>query len=192
MLEFGACCMLSQKTLENNIQDEVLCTDGTTKGNTVVDEPLAMPSSGEKCEREKGESQVYSAVGRLCGGQCVNSGTECEKIPEVMKNDCEFKKGGVCKTHLVKGEKIVTKSKEWVRKKDGLFGYVTKQQTTYRCSRSAVIVGQPSPTIARETRNELDSGLWLGKSLPGDNLNWDCGVDIGGSGAKKEKSESSE
>ena len=53
-------------------------------------------------------------------------------------------------------------------------------------------MGQPSQTIARETRNELDSGLRLGENLPGDNLNWDCGVDIGGAGAKKDKSESSE
>ena len=49
-----------------------------------------------------------------------------------------------------------------------------------------------SPTIARETKKELDSGLRLGEKLPGDNLNWDCWVDIGGAGAKKDESESSE
>ena len=86
----------------------------------------------------------------------------------------------------------MTKSKEWVKMKNGLFGYVTKQLTTYRCSRSAVFVGQPSPTIVSESGTELDSGLRLGQILPGDNPNWVCGVDIGGAGAIKDKSESSE
>ena len=119
----------------------------------------------------------------------MNCGTECEII---KKNECEFKRGGMCKTHLVKGMKIVTKTKEWMKMKNGLFGYVTKQLTTYRCSRSAVIMGQPSPTIGRVTGKELDSGLWLGENLPGDNPNWECGVDVGGAGTIKDKSESSE
>ena len=85
----------------------------------------------------------------------------------------------------------MTKIKEWV-KKNGLFGYVSRQQTTYKCSRRAAILGQPSPTDARDTMRELDSGLRLGQILPGDNPNWMCGVDIGGAGAIKDKSESSE
>ena len=107
-----------------------------------------------------------------------------------MKTECEFKRGGMCKIHLVRGEKIVTKSKEWVKKKNGLFGYVTKQLTTYKCSRSADIEGPPNPTIARVTMTELDSGLRLGENLPGDNLSWECGVGIGGAGANKDESES--
>ena len=83
----------------------------------------------------------------------------------------------------------MTKIKEWV-KKNGLFGYVSRQQTTYKCSRRAAILGQPSPTDARDTMRELDSGLRLGINLPEDNLTWDCGMDKGGAGANLEKSES--
>ena len=51
-------------------------------------------------------------------------------------------------------------------------------------------MGQPSPTDARDTMRELDSGLRLGENLPGDNLVWDCVVDIGRAGANLEESES--
>ena len=177
--------------------DVVLRKEGTTEGNTIVDtceynEPRAMPSGGESCEPVKRESKMYAAVGRQGASQNVKIGTECETIPDDIKNECVFKKGGMCKIHQVKGEKIVTKTKEWVKKKNGLFGYVSKQQTTYRCSRRAAIVGQPSPTKAGDTRKELDSGLRLGENLPGDNLRWDCGVDLGRAGAYQEKSESIE
>ena len=188
----------TEKVVGNNKQDDVLCTDDTIEGNTIENEPLTTPSCGENCEHETGESHVGGTMGVRSDGQSVNQGTEFEKMnrgtecEKIMKNDCEFKRGGMCKTHLVRGEKIVTKSREWVKKKNGLFGYVTKQLTTYRCSRSAVIEGPLSPTIARETMTELDSGLRLGEILPGDNLSWDCGAGLGGAVANKDKSESLE
>ena len=179
--------------LARNTDKGVLCTDGTTitRGNTMENKPLATPSGGEKSELDTRESKTSASQSVSQGLEFgkMNSGTKCESID---MNECEFKRGGMCKTHLVKGMKVVTKSKEWVKMKNGLFGYVTKQLTTYRCSRSAVFMGQPSPTIVSESGTELDSGLRLGQILPGDNPNWVCGVDIGGAGAIKDKSESSE
>ena len=88
---------------------------------------------------------------------------------------------------------MVTKTREWVKRKNGLYGYVTKQLTTFKCSGSAVLRGHPSPTVVEENETEVDSGLELGLNLnlPGDNPNWGCSVDTGGAGANKEKSESS-
>ena len=152
------------------------------------------------CDKSMGKATPSSrnATVRKPETECgVMNGTESHELKKLESGNmnisgCEFKKGGMCKIHQIKGEKIVTKIKEWVKKKNGLFGYVSKQQTTYRCSRRATIVGQPSPTDARDPIRELDSGLRLGVNLPGNNITWDCGVDKGGAGANPEKSESLE
>ena len=152
-----------------------------TRGNTVDEKLSVTPSGGENSQPSSGESMTRD-------DQSVNGGTNTEKINGVQ-NECDFKRGGMCRIHMVRGTKVVTKTREWVKRKNGLYGYVTKQLTTYKCSRSAVLRGHPSPTVVEENGTGVDSGLGLGLNLPGDNLG--CSVDTGGAGANKEKSESS-
>ena len=45
---------------------------------------------------------------------------------------CQFTRGK-CTIHKLKGDKIVTKRKKWVLKKNGLYGYSTTRVVTYRC-----------------------------------------------------------
>ena len=80
-------------------------------------------------------------------------------LEERIQNNDVLKRGGICKTHGIQGVKLVTKLKDWVQKKNGLYEYVSKQQTTYRCSGSAVDVVQSSPTNVMNTSRELDRGL---------------------------------
>ena len=70
--------------------------------------------------------------------QCVKKSTNLEGR---INNNTEYR---------------VEQWKDWVQKKNGHYGYVSKQQTTYRCSGSAVDVGQSSPIWVK---------IYLGKTL---------------------------
>ena len=165
---------------ENNDAGNTGYTEKTTRtrGNTVDDKLSVTPSGGESTQLSSGESMTKD-------DQNVNGGTNSEKMNDVQ-NECDFKRGGMCRIHMVRGTKVVTKTREWVKRKNGLYGYVTKQLTTYKCSGSAVLRGHPSPTVVEENVTGVDSGLELGLNLPGDNLG--CSVDTGGAGANKSES----
>ena len=61
--------------------------------------------------------------------------SESENVPE-----CEFKKGGRCIVHDCVGRKSTTTKKVWTKKRDGGYGWTTRQQTTYKCQYEGVTV----------------------------------------------------
>ena len=66
---------------------------------------------------------------------------------------CSYKKGGMCTFHLTKGSKKTIKWKEWTQKKNGLFGYVSRQKTEYVCHSSG---GALSNYRHLETKSQND------------------------------------
>ena len=48
--------------------------------------------------------------------------------------------------HKLKGEKIVTKIKKWVQKKNGLYGYSTTRMVTYHCNLGVTVQNSISDT----------------------------------------------
>ena len=50
------------------------------------------------------------------------------------KEKCEFKRGGMCKTHQKQGSKFKISVLKWQQDKSGLFKYVRTQQTKYTCN----------------------------------------------------------
>ena len=47
--------------------------------------------------------------------------------------DCIFARGGLCKTHNVKGTRILNISKKWDMKSNGLWGYKVTRKTSWKC-----------------------------------------------------------
>ena len=47
--------------------------------------------------------------------------------------ECEWGVRGWCKVHLMYGEKTVQNVRNWTKKKNGLFGWVTSKKTSYQC-----------------------------------------------------------
>ena len=62
----------------------------------------------------------------------VISRTEDENVT-VMKEECEFIRGGMCKTHQKMGRKVVIPSLKWRQDKYGTFKYMKSQTTKYIC-----------------------------------------------------------
>ena len=91
----------------------------------------------------------------------------------MMTEECEFKRGGMCVTHGMEGVKNVTKWQEWGLKKNGMYGYLPRQKTTYRCGGKPVLAGYLSPTkvIRNDDGVQRTTGgrsTESGKSLPED------------------------
>ena len=89
----------------NNDAGNTRCIERTTRtrGNTLDDKLTVTPSGGEISQLSAGESMTRD-------GQNAIRGTKSEKMNGEM-NECDFKRGGMCKIHMVRGTKVVTKSK---------------------------------------------------------------------------------
>ena len=91
----------------------------------------------------------------------------------MINEECVFKRGGMCVTHEMQGVKDVTKWQEWELKKNGMYGYLSKQKTMYRCGGKPVLAGYLSPTKALrndEVVQQTTGGknTESGRNLPGD------------------------
>ena len=85
---------------------------------------------------EKDEGKVVVTPPRPLGEVEEPPGIDDDKLGggRVSTNDmkkCEFKRGGMCKTHQIIGKKIVIPSLDWKKDKSGLYKYVRSQQTKY-------------------------------------------------------------
>ena len=86
-------------------------------------------------------------------GLALDSGPDrTNKNGKPAKQNCEFRRGGMCITHGIVGAKYVEKSKVWTKKKDGTFGWKQRSITKYVCQFDGVV---KSDVI----RNEDDSRL---------------------------------
>ena len=99
------------------------------------------------------DGQMRGQVDNVCNTQDVISMNEVEGGGSV-EQPCEFKRG-ICKTHNIKGNKTVVKSKKWAAKKTG-FGWVTSSKVTYTCNLARAMSSNPSTT---EDSTQLKSSL---------------------------------
>ena len=59
---------------------------------------------------------------------------QCEGTQSSMdQQDCVFKRGGLCVNHGVVGTRYKENSKEWTKKKNGIYGWVTRTRIKYVC-----------------------------------------------------------
>ena len=65
------------------------------------------------------------AIGDLVADTTMDSSTS--------KEGCSFKRGGQCIKHAVIGTKNITTWHEWTKTKNGLYGNVKRQKTSYVC-----------------------------------------------------------
>ena len=52
----------------------------------------------------------------------------------INKNECEFRRGGMCIQHGIVGTKYTVTKSKWSELKNGLFGYKKSKVTKYRCN----------------------------------------------------------
>ena len=84
----------------------------------------------------------------------------------IDSNVCEFKRGGMCKKHGVKGSRTVKSTKVWNKRKDGTFAWVWKKQTIYTCAVEPDSRERPSPTSGMVTESDI-STLGVGNQTKG-------------------------
>ena len=101
---------------------------------------------------------------------------------------CEFKRGGMCKKHGVKGTRTVKSTKVWNKRKDGTFAWVCKKQTIYTCAVEPDNREHPSPTSGMVTENDI-STLGVGNQTNGTTCEVISGVVMTGAGANLDRTE---
>ena len=77
---------------------------------------LGVPSSGEECKPAANNVRMTTCM-----------------MEDVNVKECVWSKKGVCKTHNIAGRKVCKTFNEWKLKKNGLYGYVRRQKTSYIC-----------------------------------------------------------
>ena len=121
-------------------------------------DPAPSPSTVDECGTEtttnKGfEDRQMDITNRNASGgtsEKSNTGRECESCKDCMRNvestvnACVLKKDW-CITHEVKCRKMTRTGKDWKKKKNGLFGWVYKKETYYRCMSSSIEDEQKVP-----------------------------------------------
>ena len=95
---------------------------------------------------------------------------------------------GMCKKHGVKGTKSVISTKVWSKRKDGIFAWLWKKQTMYKCTVEPGIVERPSPTSCMVIENDI-STQGMEKQTNGTTCEVISGVVITGAGANLDKKE---
>ena len=130
-------------------------------------DPTALegPVFSEYTAPSVGDSSVPDSRGRKPDGDTVadtsrSAGTDYNTSMEA----CTFKKGGMCRIHLLKGTKKTIKWSEWSQKKNGLFGYVSRQKTEYVCHFSG---GASSNCGHLETKSHFDGVAESNSSISG-------------------------
>ena len=104
------------------------------------------------------------------------------------QNGCEFKRGGMCKKHGVKGTRTVKSTKVWNKRKDGTFAWVWKKQTVYTCAVEPDNREHPSPTSGMVTESDI-STLGMENQTNGTTCEVFSGVVITGAGASLDRIE---
>ena len=129
--------------------DIVIDTDNIGQTTPSLEEGVNLNFGGESSDDGRGVSTSVNicgqnkesvSTGMNIGGQIVRNDCaikpgnvdECAIVERnEMTVECEFVKG-TCKNHGIKGNKKVTSTKKWTKKKHG-FGWVTQKKVTYSC-----------------------------------------------------------
>ena len=70
---------------------------------------------------------------------------------------CEFKRGGYCLRHKIRGSKSISTSQVMIQKKDGMYGWVTRRKTIYRCEMEPTKRLHQSPTDCEVKKNYIST-----------------------------------
>ena len=114
---------VSPKTVKTTFLVGEMKGKGDTSDENVDAEDIMMMKNGDN---DKGDVHDDEVIPNEIEGDELMGGGSGDRM--VM---CEFKRG-ICQRHKLKGEKKVTKTRVWRKKKFG-FGYVTTTKTTYSC-----------------------------------------------------------
>ena len=94
--------------------------DGTT-----IDVQQSAPSMGET-------AQLHSSSRKQLNRDAATDLVQCEGTKSSRnKQDCVFKRGGLCVKHGVMGAKNMQTSKEWSKKENGIYGWLTRTKVKY-------------------------------------------------------------
>ena len=124
-------------------------------GNTQVEDIEHSDSRIVGQDSTEDSEVMRSAAPSNAAGLSNKLENEEEDISSGVK--CEFKRG-VCQEHKIKGDKKVTKTKAWRKKKFG-YGYVTTTKTTYSCRLEGVPITAPEQHPGSTTAISLSPGI---------------------------------
>ena len=116
-------------------------------------------------------------------------GLEKANVLTVMnnKNECTFKRGGMCTQHGVVGTKLVTNSKKWTKLKSGIFGWKQTKITKYYCKMRMLSDGSSDVQTGIDSQSS-DSRRGVGDETEFGNFSGISGVDDRGAGANTSES----
>ena len=127
----------------NTGQDDTSCLGGVVELRESQDANIAANLTLNTCESQVSCVGTSPSVGQsLQHKQCVRKPATWDMVADTARVNgtdyddteiCTFKRGGLCTIHDVLGTKNTTVWKEWMKKKNGLFGFVKKQRTDYVC-----------------------------------------------------------
>ena len=167
--------------------------DGTT-----INVQQSAPSMGET-------AQLHSSGRKQIHRDAVTDLVQCEGTQSSMdQQDCVFKREGLCVKHGVMGAKNKQTSKEWSKKENGIYGWLTRTKVKYVCrfdggaksnvskdelkcqDRGVPASNRVSPELGLGERTRLARGG--DPDLIGINLPEISGVDYNGTGSNRRES----
>ena len=138
---------------KKNKEDDILSSgEGTLGSNHEAAVSMLNKYEREQVDEHVDEGMLAQQVSHSMSGEGVvddsmRGGTSEDQL-------CLFYRGR-CMIHKLKGEKIVTKVKKWVQKKNGLFGYSTTRIVTYHCNHGVTV---------QNSTSDADNDLGLSQS----------------------------
>ena len=117
---------LTPSIAATSVGENIVSSQGSIKK---VSSPLPTTTPAAIVNITPGASQDNNTI-TLGGSQDDNM-----KVESMIEDSiCKFKKGGECIKHGIKGTRILTIKKVWEAKKNGLWGYRVRKQTSWQCT----------------------------------------------------------
>ena len=172
-----------EESADSPTLDDPAARGETTRVEESADSPtLENPAArGETTQIDEGDIDTIKA-------------SKPEGIQKTV-TECNFKRGGMCVTHNVKGSKIPGSRKAWAKRKDGTFGWIYKKTIKYVCSLAEKGSVSNSEKIQSDNRGSALQGEWdniqngVASEISECSIRPNLGISergIPGAGAKKE------
>ena len=148
-----------------------------TEKNERENDCVALPSSDvEKkqltIEKAKTDAEYESTTGgqKVCENDCElqQVETQSDVVTTRNKDECEFRRGGMCVTHGIPGAKLMVTRKLWSKMKNGMHGYKNSKVVKYKCKYVAerrMVTTEVTSSMERGQVGEL--ALGVGDNIPG-------------------------